>query len=358
MVGVALLGAGIFAKEEHLPAILAAQKSGLGTLKAVYSRSQSSAEKLITEHNLQGVEAYFDSPQSEGKSLHELLSRADIDAVIVALPILNQGKVIEEALKAGKHVLSEKPIAQDVAAAKALLNFYESELSAAKKPIWAVAENFRFYKSLDFAQNKVAELGGKVKTFKLEMYGFIQDENKYYNTEWRKVPDYQGGFLLDGGVHFVAALRTMLGAAGTKIDKVVAFSNLLVENLKPTDTVHAVALTDEQIAGTIIMTFGTEFKAGLSVEVTTENGTVVWTPRDVRVQGVKDGQKVDITEEFERESGVKTEVRAFLEAVKRNDGTFDQKQSPREALGDLQVVQALLQSGDKARAASQFVSIE
>jgi predicted dehydrogenase len=33
---------------------------------------------------------------------------------------------------------------------------------------------------------------------------------KYHATEWRAVPDYQGGFLLDGGVHFAAAIRVCL----------------------------------------------------------------------------------------------------------------------------------------------------
>lgn len=108
--------------------------------------------------------------------------------MIIALPILNQPSVIEEALKAGKHVLSEKPIAQDVGAAKALLDFYENRLGSVdsgekKKPIWAVAENFRFYKSLQFAADKIGAIGGKVKTFKLEMYGFVQETNKYYLTE-------------------------------------------------------------------------------------------------------------------------------------------------------------------------------
>lgn len=39
--------------------------------------------------------------------LDELLKREDIDAVIVALPIPKQPEIIEKALKAGKHVLSE-----------------------------------------------------------------------------------------------------------------------------------------------------------------------------------------------------------------------------------------------------------
>lgn len=149
----------------------------------------------------------------------------------------------------------------------------------------------------------------------------------------------------------------MLGAAGARVEKVLAFSNLLIKNLAPMDTVHAVALTDDEVAGTIIISFAMEFKSGLSVEVTTENGTVVWTPGDVRVQSVKNGEKYETVDDFEKTTGVKEEVRAFLEAVERNDGTFDQRQAPREALKDLQIIQALLESGNRVRAANDFVPV-
>ncbi|KAM7208287.1 hypothetical protein V8F20_001265 [Naviculisporaceae sp. PSN 640] len=354
MAGVALLGAGIFAKEQHLPAILAAEKSGLGQLKAIYSRSQASAEGLIRDENLdaKGVEAYFDSPETEGKGLNDLLKRSDIHAVIIALPILNQPSVIRQALKAGKHVLSEKPIAQDMEAAEALLDFYKIEICGdsdavtdkKRAPIWGVAENFRFYPSLQFAAEQIAALGGKLRTFKLEMYSFIKEDNKYYLTEWRKTPGYMGGFLLDGGVHFIAALRALLKASGSSLTKALAHNSLLQENLAPSDTVHAVVLTETQIAGTITISFATEFKSGLSVEVTTENGNVVWTPGDVRVQGIKDGEKYEKVTEFEKTTGVKEEVRAFLEAVQKNDGTCDDRLSPYEARGDLNIIQMLLRS--------------
>jgi len=98
---------------------------------------------------------------------------------------LNQPEVIGKALSAGKHVLSEKPIAKDLDSARKLLSWYENELSGSegKKPIWSVAENFRFHKSLKFAADKIAELGGKLVTFRLQSYGFIRAENKYLNTE-------------------------------------------------------------------------------------------------------------------------------------------------------------------------------
>jgi predicted dehydrogenase len=160
---------------EHLPAIEAADNL---KLVAVYSRSSKSVDGLA-EVAKNPVDKYYETPNEAGKSLDDLLSRNDIQAVIVALPIVSQPEVVEKALAAGKHVLSEKPVAPDVAGAKALISWYRS---INQPPIWAVAENFRYVKSLKFAADKVKELGGKLVTFHLRMYNYVTKENKYFNT--------------------------------------------------------------------------------------------------------------------------------------------------------------------------------
>jgi predicted dehydrogenase len=73
---IALIGSGIFAKEEHLPAIRA---TPLLTLKAVYSRSQASAQSLASDI---GVDVY--SEDQEGRGYDALLGRADIVGVVIA----------------------------------------------------------------------------------------------------------------------------------------------------------------------------------------------------------------------------------------------------------------------------------
>ena len=98
---------------------------------------------------------------------------------MVCLPILTQPEVIKKALSAGKHVLSEKPVAKDVATAKELIAWHAALPNA---PLWAVGENFRYMSSLEFAASKVKELGGKVVAFHLHMYNLIPDDDKYLNT--------------------------------------------------------------------------------------------------------------------------------------------------------------------------------
>ncbi len=74
--GIALVGSGIFVKEEHLPAVLA---TPLLSLKAIYSRSLSSAQ-AVSSH-LSDIDLYS---EDSDKNYDDLLQRSDIKAVIIA----------------------------------------------------------------------------------------------------------------------------------------------------------------------------------------------------------------------------------------------------------------------------------
>ncbi|KAJ4288732.1 hypothetical protein N0V88_007266 [Collariella sp. IMI 366227] len=327
---------------EHLPAI---EANPALTLKAVYSRSQQSAESLASaSKDPSSVAIYFDTPTVPGKSLDDLLSRSDIAAVNVALPILHQPEVVRKALTAGKHVLSEKPVAGDVEGAKELIAWYEGMGDG--RPLWGVAENFRYMESLRYARERVEEVRGGLTAFRLQMNAFVRPENKYFQTEWRKTPGYQGGFLLDGGVHFVAALRFLLAASGQDIKQLVGFTALLNEQLIPVDTINAVALTQDAKSGTISISFGTEFKSGLEVEIVTTNGAVTWNPTGVKtVTRKSEGseEKAEENKEFAYSSGVAAEVAAFSKAIEA--GQVEAFQAPSEAFKDLEILQRLLESG-------------
>lgn len=107
-----------------------------------------------------------------------MLLREDIQAVILALPILTQPEFIEAALAAGKHVLSEKPIAGDVKRAEKLIQYYKSD-KVKNGATWGVAENFRFLDSFIYARQEVEKLG-KVLGFRTKQAGNVKQGGKYF----------------------------------------------------------------------------------------------------------------------------------------------------------------------------------
>ncbi len=305
---------------------------------------------------------YFDEPAAAGRGLADLLARDDIAAVAVAMPINLQPGVVRAALAAGKHVLSEKPVAETVATAKTLLASYHAlQASATPCPIWAVAENYRYMKSLSLAEDKVRQIGGTLVSFRLESNKIVRPDGGYFNTPWRKTPTHPGGFLLDGGVHYVAALRALLAAADPtgpngKITKVMGTMAQLLEILPPADTLRSVAFTAGGVSGMLSMSFGTEFGAPLEISVTTTEGIVAWQPKSVTVTTRGDDAfKPKVTTydcaetnpEFpaNQASGVRGEFAAFAESIAAGKNTVAPRQSPGEAMEDLTLLEAMMDTG-------------
>ncbi|TCD60705.1 hypothetical protein EIP91_009642 [Steccherinum ochraceum] len=357
--GIAILGAGIFAKEAHLPAI-AALGSDIASLNAVYSRSIGSASQLAkdAQETLKLTEApsvYHDGDESA--NLDVLLARSDIQAVVVVLPITLQPAIVLKALAAGKHVLSEKPVAPDVSKGLALIMEY-TESYKAKALIWRIAENWEVEPGYHAAA-KIISSGkiGKLTSFNVRAVGHVPKDSKWYKTPWRTVPDYQGGFLLDGGVHTIAALRVMLPSPMVSLS---GYASLNMEHLPPHDTLNTTVRSADGSHGIVEMSFGApvpsraqEAKNGISITGTegwlwientkSEAGVQViriTTKRVVRNEKGEDvGEEQDVVEE--RSCGVEKELRSFFAAVGGNDDGFG---TPSGALKDVAWIQAALTS--------------
>ncbi|KAF4613294.1 hypothetical protein D9613_010793 [Agrocybe pediades] len=359
--GIAILGAGIFAKEAHLPA-LAALGSAAPPLKAVYSRSERSAHDLAAAAaktlGLSEPPAIFHDGDT-GSNLDALLKRSDISAVIVALPITTQPSIVLQALAAGKHVLSEKPVAPDVKQGLDLIQTYNQTYKP-KGLIWRVAENFE----AEPGYRKVGEIIrsgkiGKVSFFKAVVVNYIDKDSKWYKTPWRTVPDYQGGFLLDGGVHTIAALRVMLPHALTHLS---GFATLVKDYLKPHDTIHTIVKAGPDIQGTAELTWAhptqsrpvadgfviTGTDGWISVNQITKPGDKAPTLRILIKSVHKPAEEGKPQEEKEEvvdvlSSGIAAEQESFFAALEGKDdglGLGD----PLAALGDVAFIQAALNS--------------
>ncbi|KAF3314890.1 hypothetical protein TWF173_004416 [Orbilia oligospora] len=320
-IGVAILGSGIFVESQHKPACL--QDPELLTLKAIYSRRKTSVESIIANETIP-IDVYSDDSEP-GNNLDDLLKRSDISFVIIALPIPHQPEFIKKALSAGKHVLSEKPVAKDLATANELIRWKKAN---APDLIWSVAENFRYWPAFDYAEEKVKSLG-KVLAFHVEVLQLVAPGGKYF----------------DAGVHFTAALRRLVGE--DQIASLSAFTNLAQPHLPPIDTIMSTIKLKSGVCGTFAMSHGTPATKVFEWFIVCEQGTVK----------VSDGPKVVVKQlempeewtEFGGDrnewSGVKKEVRVFVESVKNGKGV--EGLSPENALADLEMIEKMIQSGEQ-----------
>lgn len=98
-IRIAVLGAGTFARSAHLPNIKS--MSDRFTLQAVASRTGHSAAAVAKQFGASYCTTDYDA----------VLADPDVDAVIIATRHQQHGAMVLAALRAGKHVLVEKPLA-------------------------------------------------------------------------------------------------------------------------------------------------------------------------------------------------------------------------------------------------------
>lgn len=369
MVGVAVLGAGLFAKEgemrrarapnsdqiihmkcmltpppAHVPALVANKANVL----AVYSRSTKSAESLVAAISAAGGETgsitvYSDEKASAGHGLNDLLQRSDIQAVDITLPILVQPDVVRKALAAGKHVLCEKPIAKDVSTALELIEEYE-RVYAPRNLVFSVAEQFRYDIGFSRAREIVAsgEIGDLTHVH-ARMWWAVKPGAKYFETAWRKEPEYQGGFILDGGVHFVALVRTV---SGQEIVQTKSITSQRWEHLPPMDTVDAAIQFSNGATGSLSFSCASNKSCFEYIFIGTKGSLTITSPPSMNRRSLLTVENAETKEQREEEqdgNGVVEEIKAFLRAAET--GTPDKYGSPREALADVAVIESICSGG-------------
>jgi predicted dehydrogenase len=315
------------------------------TLVAVYSRSLKTATEAVDEaKKLPGlvspaVGIYNDEQPDHG--LSELLKRDDVKAVIISLPTLIQPSVALQALAAGKHVLMEKPLAKDIDAAEALIAEYEAKYKS-RGLILSVAEQFRFDASHEKARQIVASGSiGKLTAVHARIWQLVVPGNKWYETEWRKNPQYQGGFLLDGGVHFVAFIRHV---ASDEIVETASFAKQTLDYLPPLDTVQAALKLKSGALGTISMSFASVRGEYSYVFIGTEGSLMVTGEGGGTKLSVQDAKGKVVSDEVLKGTDTYKEMfSAFFDAAET--GKADARGSPQQALADIAVVESICNGG-------------
>jgi len=326
--------------KEHLPALITLKAN----LKAAYSRSLKTASAFLLEGKrlgLERIELY--SEDTPGHHLDDLLQREDIRAVIILLPIPLQPGIIRRCFAAGKHVLSEKPIAKDVRTARLLLEDYRRE-HAHKNIIFNVAEQFRYMEGAELARKWIVDQNaiGQLTQVHLKVWRNIQPGGKYYETEWRKTPQYQGGFILDGGIHHVALLRYV---SGQEIIETRGFARQVAAHMPPLDTVNAGILLSGGATGTFSMSFASTKSATEYLFIGIQ-GTLSMTgsPAETNVK-IEDVSGKIRRDETVKNHSVEREIKAFLDAVESRNA--ESRIGPEEALNDLAVIESLCSNGGK-----------
>jgi predicted dehydrogenase len=150
-----------------------------------------------------------------------LLAAADIEAVYIATPPATHGSLVEEALKAGKHVICEKPWTLNAAEARTLAEAI-SRFPALK--VGCCSSRFCFSPGAEAARESIANGSlRKLIRVRVQATGGLPGPIDHL-PEWkRNAATAGGGLTADWCVYELEWLRSILGSAFEPVEVTANF---------------------------------------------------------------------------------------------------------------------------------------
>ncbi|KAJ6829599.1 uncharacterized protein M6B38_357035 [Iris pallida] len=251
-------------------------------------------------------------------------------------------------LKAGKHVIQEKPACGSITEAETALSCYNSfRASIPHQPIWAVAENYRFEPAFVEARKLINDIGDMLNIHVI-VEGSMNSSNPYFSSSWRR--NFTGGFILDMGVHFIAGLRMIVGCEISTVSAIVRYVDT---TLPPPDNICSLFQLENGCAGVFVMAVSSTSpkiiwridgtKGALQIERGTGNGKHGYVVLLYSADG-------NCQKTFYPFSGVTEELKCFVHDIVQASSKemtghqADPRSSYVEGARDVAVLEAMLES--------------
>lgn len=185
--GIGIVGAGGIVNYAHLPAY---KMAGFNVV-AITDRDHEKAERTAKEHGIARVCA----------SVDELVSDTDVEIVDIAVYPAEQVGIVKQATAARKHLLCQKPFADEYA--KAVRNV---ELAEAAKVKIAVNQQMRWDAGIRCARLLIDD--GWLGT---PTYGCIQVHCKTDWSLWPWIYEGERVEIMFHSIHYIDSLRYLFG---------------------------------------------------------------------------------------------------------------------------------------------------
>ncbi len=142
-------------------------------------------------------------------SLERLIDDPSIDAILISTPTSMHFDHASASLRAGKHVMLEKPMAMNLPQAKELI-----DLANSRQRVLSVFHNRRWDPDfLTAAQAVASGVFGKIINIESRLGQWascVGPAAKEYHPAWRTEASFGGGGLLDWGSHFLDQIWRLL----------------------------------------------------------------------------------------------------------------------------------------------------
>lgn len=203
---IAIIGTGAFAEACHIPGL---QSHPAAEVVAVYGRRLKAARELADKFGIRQATDDF----------HALCADPDIDTVTIASANVVHAAQAIAALKHGKHVFCEKPLAMTADEARAM-----ADAARTSGKVHQVAFTFRYNYGLRELRRRIAAGDIGKPFFARIQYDRWDGLATGWTSSWREKKEFAGaGMLFDVGSHLFDITHHVLGP----IDSVIGYTHVV-----------------------------------------------------------------------------------------------------------------------------------
>ncbi|GAA5417447.1 scyllo-inositol 2-dehydrogenase (NADP(+)) IolU [Paraliobacillus ryukyuensis] len=265
-------------------------------LATVYSRTQEKAEAFASKFQ-EDITTYTD--------LNAFFSSDQIDAIYIASPNALHAEQAIEAMKNGKHVIVEKPMASNAKEVQAM-----TDTAKENNVLLLEALKTTFLPNFQTIKDNLHKIGPVRRYFS----SYCQYSSRYDAYKEGKVlnafkPELSNGSMMDIGVYTIYPMVALFG----KPNNLSANAYMLDSGV---DGQGSITFDYDEMNGAVMYSKITH--SFLPSEIQGEDGSIVidYISRPNKVEiCYKDGSVEDITRE-QNENAMYYEAKAFIEAIK------------------------------------------
>ena len=286
----------------------------------------------------------------------ELLADPKIDAVHITTPHHLHVPMAMDALKAGKHVLLEKPLGSSLCEAERLVRYAETEPAAKGKKIGISFQNRHNPCSQLIKSIVENESYGRLKGIKAQVT-WVREKPYYTESGWRGFFATEGGgVLINQSIHTLDLLQWLTGKELIGLKASVATRDH--DYIEVEDTAEATIWFEGGVRGLFYATTCYCEDSPVEIDLSFENGDLkLWNDqlyelKEGRVRLLLDREDAVNEQKAYWGTGHGKLIQAFYRSIAEDDDSLNI--SPRAALVTMKMIDAIY----KSSAGGNFIKID
>ena len=275
----------------------------------------------------------------------DVIGRDDLDVVGILTPSGTHARLAVQALEAGKHVFTTKPLDINVAAC-------DQAIAAAEKAGRVLGVDFG---SRYLPQNR--RVREAVRSGLIGDVFLVDLQMKWYRGQsyfdagappgWRGRKETEGGSLANQGVHYIDLLQWFIGP----VESVRGRTRTVNHDIETEDLCNALLTFQNGCWGVVVTTTASDPNLGTRIELSGTKGTISWVNNEVRRFYLTEDHEATLEQVVPAPPGPANIIEDMVSAVRNGSAPLVDGPEGRTSVALFEAVYRSAETGEEVRLA-------